>query len=104
MTRRARQKLDGAAIGDHGLGGVAVLEQHLAAHLVEVGIVGIFLEKAVDAEQRRAQRALAIPGDGARVARRHRAVGLGEVLQRDIGGDEAHQLGHDAVMHHEEFR
>ena len=101
--RRARQKLDGAAVGEHGFGGAAVFVQHLAAHLVEVGIVRIFLEQAVDAEQRRAQRALAIPGDGARVARLHRAVGFGEALQGDVGGDEAHQLGDHAMVHRRGF-
>ena len=104
MIAEAGQQLDGAAIGGDGLGGAAVLVQHLAAQLVEIGIVGIFLQQAVDGEQRRAQRALAIERDGAGVARRHRAVGLAEALQGDVGRDEAHQLGDHAVMHVEELR
>ncbi len=99
-----RQQLDGAPVGGDGLVGAAVFIQHLAAHFVEVGVVGVFLDQPIDAEQRRSQRRLAVPGDRPRVARRHRAVGFGETLQGDIGRDEAHQLGDDAVMHRQEFR
>ena len=68
--RRGMGQLHRAAQRRDRLGGAAAFQQRLALELVEIGIGRLALDQPVDLADGVAQPAVAIGGDGARIARR----------------------------------
>ena len=99
LRRIGQQPHRGLVIG-HRLGDMPVLEQDLAFELVEIRVVGILGDEAVDQRQRLGEIGTPVKGDGAGVAGGHRRI-VGLVLPERHGRrlQEPVELGHHAPVH-----
>ncbi len=75
-------QLGRAAQRDQGFLGASRFEQHLAAQLEEIGILGILRDQAVGFRQRQIDARILVIGIGAGIARGHAGIAGGKAVQR----------------------